>query len=250
MNTLSGLHHVTAICSDAQKNLDFYCGTLGLRLVKLTVNFDDPFAYHLYYGDEMGRPGTVLTFFAWSGGAPAQHGNRVVAATAFAVPLGALDWWKSYLASKNIEWTSPPARWGEEVIQFHDFDGLVLELIASPRAEAGFAWENGAVPMQYAIRGFHSVTIAAEGYEHTAQLLTGAMGFKNVETPSLLEPNRFRFEVGQGLVALSMWRVCPMRRAPRRARAACITSRFASPTRPRRLGFASNWCAPVSTPRQ
>ncbi|MBW3635718.1 MAG: ring-cleaving dioxygenase [Armatimonadetes bacterium] len=199
MNTLSGLHHVTAICSDAQKNLDFYCGTLGLRLVKLTVNFDDPFAYHLYYGDELGRPGTVLTFFAWSGGAPAQHGNRVVAATAFAVPVGALEWWKTHLTSKNIEWTTPPARWGEEVIQFHDFDGLVLEIIATPRAESGFAWENGAVPAQYAIRGFHSVTIAAEGYEHTAQLLGGAMGFRNAETPSLLEPHRFRFEVGQGI---------------------------------------------------
>jgi glyoxalase family protein len=199
MHSLSGLHHVTAICSDAQKNLDFYCGTLGLRLVKLTVNFDDPFAYHLYYGDEIGRPGTILTFFAWNGASPAKHGNRSVAATAFAVPVGALDWWKSYLTSKNIAWTTPPARWGEEVIQFQDFDGLQLEIIASLRAETGMAWQNGGVPAEAAIRGFHSVTIAAEGTENTAQLLTGTMGFKASETPSLLEPSRFRFEAGQGI---------------------------------------------------
>lgn len=199
MNPISGLHHVTAICSDAQKNLDFYGGVLGLRLVKLTVNFDDPFSYHLYYGDEIGRPGTILTFFAWPNAAKAQHGNRAVAATAFAVPIGALEWWKGYLTSKNIAFTTPPMRWGEEVIHFHDFDGLRLELIASPRAEAGLAWKNGPIPEDAAIRGFHSVTLAAEGYENTAQLLTGAMGFKNDETPSLLEPNRLRFAVGQGI---------------------------------------------------
>ncbi|PQV64010.1 glyoxalase family protein [Abditibacterium utsteinense] len=199
MDNFPGLHHVTAICSDAQQNLDFYCGVLGLRLVKLTVNFDDPFAYHLYYGDELGRPGTILTFFAWSGAQQAVHGNKAVASTAFAVPLGALGWWKEYLATKNVAFTSPPARFGEDLIQFHDADGLVLELVESSRASEGFAWENGPIPTLYAIRGLHSVTIAAEATAHTAALLSGALGFKALENPSLLEANRFRFEGGSGI---------------------------------------------------
>ncbi len=195
----SGLHHVTAICSDAQRNLDFYCGILGLRLVKLTVNFDDPFAYHLYYGDELGRPGTILTFFVWQGAQSARHGNKSVEATAFAVPVGALNWWQEHLAAQNVAFTSPPPRFGENLIQFHDSDGLTLEIIESNRAGNGFAWENGPIPIDYAIRGFHSVTIAAEATAHTAALLGGALGFRAHENPSLLEANRFRFEGGQGI---------------------------------------------------
>ncbi len=202
MDTISGLHHVTAICSDAQTNLDFYCGILGLRLVKLTVNFDDPFAYHLYYGDELGRPGTILTFFAWQGAEKARHGNTSVEATAFAVPIGALEWWKSYFNEKNIAFTSPPSRYGEELIQFHDGDGLTLEIVASSRAEAGIAWQNGPIPAANALRGFHSVTVAAEATAHTAQVLERTLGFKSVaETPGL-EANRSRFESGPGIGTL------------------------------------------------
>jgi glyoxalase family protein len=197
MDTISGLHHVTAICSDAQKNLDFYTQVLGLRLVKLTVNFDDPFSYHLYYGDELGRPGTILTFFAWSG-AKARAGNQSVAATALAVPVGALEWWKTYLAEKSISFTLPVTRFGENLLQFHDPDGLVLEIVESPRADTGFVWKNGSIEAKYAIRGLHSVTIAAEGYEFTANVLTRSLGIKGgAESP--LEPNRFRFESGQGI---------------------------------------------------
>ena len=202
MDTISGLHHVTAICSDAQQNLDFYCGTLGLRLVKLTVNFDDPFAYHLYYGDELGRPGTILTFFVWQGAQKARHGNKSVEATAFAIPSGALSWWQEHLKSKNIAFTTPPSRFGESLLQFHDADGLTLEIIESERATQGFAWESGPIPVQYAIRGLHSVTIAAEATAHTAALLGGALGFKASESSSLLEPNRVRFETGNGIGSL------------------------------------------------
>ena len=198
MDTISGLHHVTAICADAQKNLDFYTQILGLRLVKLTVNFDDPFSYHLYYGDELGRPGTILTFFAWSGGARARAGNQSVAATALAVPIGALEWWKSHLSAQNVDFTTPAIRFGEYLIQFHDPDGLVLELIESPRADSGLAWQNGPIEAQFAIRGLHSVTIAAEGFEFTADVLTRSLGFKPGEK-SLLEANRFRFESGPGI---------------------------------------------------
>src|SRR5215475_10275367 len=100
---ISGLHHVTAICSDAQKNLDFYCGVLGLRLVKLTVNFDDPGSYHLYYGDELGRPGTIITFFAWPGGFRGRIGLPQVTATAFAAPKGAIDFWSQRLKQHQVE---------------------------------------------------------------------------------------------------------------------------------------------------
>lgn len=202
MDSLSGLHHVTAICSDAQTNLDFYCGVLGLRLVKLTVNFDDPFAYHLYYGDELGRPGTLLTFFAWGAGEKSRHGNKSVEATAFAVPLGALGWWQNHLAAGNIAFTNPPARFGENLLQFHDGDGLRLEIIESERAAGGLAWENGPIPAPYAIRGLHSVTIAAEATARTAHVLTRTLGFKAHENPSLLEANRLRFEGGNGIGAV------------------------------------------------
>src|SRR3954453_14826043 len=100
--TLTGIHHVTAITADAQKNIDFYCGVLGLRLVKLTINFDDPGSYHLYYGDELGRPGTIMTFFAWPGAPPGRVGPSQLTATAFAVPLGALTHWTARLREKNI----------------------------------------------------------------------------------------------------------------------------------------------------
>src|SRR5258706_9948605 len=103
VKSIEGLHHVTAITSDAQKNIDFYCGILGLRLVKLTVNFDDPGSYHLYYGDELGRPGTILTFFAWPGAHRGRIGPPQVTTTAFAVPSGSLAYWSARLKERNIE---------------------------------------------------------------------------------------------------------------------------------------------------
>src|ERR1700729_447896 len=101
--SIPGIHHVTAITADAQKNIDFYCGVLGLRLVKLTVNFDDPSSYHLYYGDELGRPGTVMTFFAWPGAYRGRVGPPQVTTTAFEVPSGALDYWAKRLRGKGVE---------------------------------------------------------------------------------------------------------------------------------------------------
>src|SRR5580765_2440248 len=100
--TIGGLHHVTAITADAQQNIDFYCGVLGLRLVKLTVNFDDPSSYHLYYGDEIGRPGTIMTFFAWPGAHRGRIGPPQVTVTAFAVPLGSLDFWSARLSENHV----------------------------------------------------------------------------------------------------------------------------------------------------
>jgi len=188
---LPGLHHVTAICSDAQKNIDFYCGVLGLRLVKLTVNFDDPASYHLYYGDELGRPGTVMTFFAWPGAPRGRIGPPQVTTTAFAVPMGAIDYWAERLVERSIAAERRDPRFGEPVLGFADPDGLSLEIIAAIETTEpkGQAWQAGPVPADKAIRGFHSVTISEEGYERTAKLLTEVMQFHSIGS----EQNRFRY---------------------------------------------------------
>jgi len=189
---ISGLHHVTAITADAQKNIDFYCGILGLRLVKLTVNFDDPGSYHLYYGDALGRPGTILTFFAWPGAHRGRIGPPQVSETAYAVPVDAMDFWTRRLDEKSIRHYAAE-RFGQRVLRFDDPDGMHLELVAE-KNPLGQAWDAGPIDKQYAIRGFHSVTVAEEGHENTAKLLTEVMGFKSVGK----EENRFRYLAGTG----------------------------------------------------
>jgi glyoxalase family protein len=190
---LSGLHHVTAITADAQKNIDFYTGVLGLRLVKLTINFDDPGSYHLYYGDELGRPGTIMTFFAWPGAQRGRIGPPQVSVTAFAVPAAAMDFWAERLKSQKVEMQSFTDRFGERVVSFTDPDGLRLEIVGSENPK-GQPWTKGTIAAEQAIRGFHSVTISEEGYENTAQLLTEVMGFASAGN----ESNRFRYEAADG----------------------------------------------------
>jgi catechol 2,3-dioxygenase-like lactoylglutathione lyase family enzyme len=194
--TLPGLHHVTAITADAQKNIDFYCGMLGLRLVKLTVNFDDPGSYHLYYGDELGRPGTIMTFFAWAGAYRGRIGPPQVTTTAFAIPLGAIDYWSKRLKEKGVKVETAVDRFGEQVLGFLDPDGLQLEIITSVEVTEpkGQPWANGPVPVDQAIHGFHSVTVSEEGYENTSKLLVDVMGFKSIGS----EQNRFRYRAGAG----------------------------------------------------
>jgi len=190
--TIGGLHHVTAITSDAQQNIDFYCGLLGLRLVKLTINFDDPGSYHLYYGDESGRPGTALTFFAWPGAHRGRIGPPQVSATAFAVPAAALEYWASRLKDKSVELQSSD-RLGDGVISFSDPDGMALELVGVADSK-GNPWSDGPIPLAHAIRGFHSVTICEDGYENTARLLSDVMGFSAAGE----ERDRFRYRAGSG----------------------------------------------------
>src|SRR4051794_14521045 len=173
---IPGIHHVTAITADAQKNVDFYCGVLGLRLVKLTVNFDDPSSYHPYYGDEIGRPGTILTFFPWPGAYRGKIGPPQVTVTAFAVPSGSLEFWSARLKEKNVEVRQAEPRFDERGLAFVDPDGMQLEIIEVNAA--GQPWPAGPIPVEQAIRGFHSVTISEEGYEKTAKVLADLMGFK------------------------------------------------------------------------
>jgi catechol 2,3-dioxygenase-like lactoylglutathione lyase family enzyme len=183
-----GIHHVTAITADAQRNIDFYAGVLGLRLVKLTVNFDDPTSYHLYYGDGIGRPGTILTFFAWPGAARGRIGPPQVTVTRFQVPEGAFSFWRERLQGQGIASQPAASRFGEQAINFVDPDGLALEIVTTGKADSQ-GRQDGPTSDANAIRGFHGVTIAEEGYENTARVLTEVMGLQLVGS----ELNRFRY---------------------------------------------------------
>lgn len=130
---ISGIHHVTAICGDPQANIDFYTSVLGIRLVKLTVNFDDPQTYHLYFGDTSGRPGTILTFFAWPGAPKGWRKTGQVTTVSFSAPSNSLGYWKKRLTSKGVKIETESKRFDDEAIVFYDPDGLQLELVASPK---------------------------------------------------------------------------------------------------------------------
>ena len=190
-----GIHHITAIAGNPQKNIDFYTGFLGLRLVKLTVNFDDPTTYHFYYGDGIGRPGTILTFFPWQNIPSGHRGTGQVVTTSLLIPENATEYWIDRLKSHDLNFSGPTYRFGneEKVITFYDPDGLELELVAHNVAEERKSriWTKGPIPEEYATRGFYSATISLEGYERTSSLLTENMGFSKTKH----EGGRFRFEI-------------------------------------------------------
>jgi catechol 2,3-dioxygenase-like lactoylglutathione lyase family enzyme len=183
-----GIHHITAITADAQKNIDFYRGVLGLRLVKVTVNFDDPRSYHLYYGDDLGRPGSLMTFFVWAGVRRGRHGPPQPADTSFAVPAGSMPYWQARLAESGAEVGTSALRFGDAVLAFADPDGLRLELVASKSPDAR-APAAGPIPAECAIRGICGVTLAEEGSEPTAAFLTRTMGLQRAAE----EGNRSRY---------------------------------------------------------
>jgi glyoxalase family protein len=190
-----GLHHVTAIAGDPQRNADFFVNVLGLRLVKRTVNFDAPETYHLYYGDEIGDPGTILTFFPWPGAARGRHGTGQVTVTSFSIPADSIGYWRDRLTDRGVQLDAPVRRFEEEVLTLHDHDGLSLELVAHAAGSENRSWKNGPVPPRHAIRGFHSVTISTAGGDQTARLLTETMGF----TSGPIDGNRLRFIAAGGL---------------------------------------------------
>ncbi len=172
-----GIHHVTAIAGATRRNVDFYVGTLGLRLVKKTVNFDDPTTYHLYYGDETGRPGTALTFFSWPQAAPGRLGIGETQETLFRVPEGAIGYWTHRFLAKGVSHQALEKRFGETVLAFKDSDGVRLALVAIPGIEAEPAWTGGEIPLEYAIRGFHSVSLLLEDAAATGAVLSDVLGF-------------------------------------------------------------------------
>jgi glyoxalase family protein len=186
---ITGIHHVTAIAAGAQKNIDFYSGILGLRMVKKTVNFDAPGVYHFYYGDETGHPGSILTFFPYEGLAHGRHGKGMLNTTTFSLPMASMDYWLERLKRFNITYKQPQERFeGEAVVYFEDADGLGLELVFNDKdTRSGFTY--GHIPPEHAIRGFYNVEIWEEGYERTAGLLTEQLDHKLIAEKG----NRFRF---------------------------------------------------------
>lgn len=172
-----GLHHVTAIAGPARRNVDFYTRTLGLRLVKKTVNFDDPGTYHFYYGDETGQPGTILTFFPWEHVAPGRIGIGETQETVFRVPEGAIGYWTHRFVEQGVAFDAPVKRFGESILSFRDPDGMRLALVGLPGVGTEPVWGGADIPADYAIRGLHSVNLLLADAGPTAAILTDVLGF-------------------------------------------------------------------------
>ncbi len=190
--THHGIHHVTAIAGPARRNLDFYSRVLGLRLVKKTVNFDDPGTYHFYFGDEVGSPGTILTFFPWEHVAPGRLGVGETQETVFRVPEGAIGYWINRFVDKGVAHDAPGKRFGESILSFRDPDGMRLALVGVAGIQSEPAWASGEVPAEAAIRGFHSVNLLLKDAAPTGAILTDVLGFSEIGR----EEGLVRFKAG------------------------------------------------------
>jgi glyoxalase family protein len=189
-----GLHHVTAIATDPQSNVDFYTRTLGLRLVKQTVNFDAPDSYHLYYGDEQGSPSSLLTFFPWPDVPRGRQGAGMTTATAFSVPESSLGWWHQRLQTLQIDVDPPTTRDEEDVLTFRDPDGMVIEVVASV-GDHRSGWDGVAdIPVEHAVRGLHAVTLSERQLDPSATMLTELLGMSVTGE----KDDRARFEMAGG----------------------------------------------------
>lgn len=226
-NPITQIHHITAICRDANLNIKFYTEVLGLRLVKQTVNFDAPEIYHFYYGDGEGRPGSLLTFFAWPDAPKGKIGAGQIACCALSIPVYALNYWQQRFHEFRIPFEAPEERLDEVVIRFRDPDGLDLELMASSVDDPRAPWQNGPVPSEYAIRGISKITLVEKYEDKTAETLTTLLGFYPVPrsakyphrfstvpapTPGgildiLSQPNTTRGQIGIGTIHHVAWRI-------------------------------------------
>ena len=171
-----GIHHVTAIASDPQANVDFYTKVLGLRLVKQTVNFDAPHVWHLYYGDEKGSPSSILTFFPWPGVMQGKEGAGLTTATGFSVPPESIGFWHERVKTLGLTTEAPVVRGDSEVLTLFDNDGMRLELVASP-GDSRSGWDGVSdIPQEHAVRGLHEVTLSERNLDPTASMLTSFLG--------------------------------------------------------------------------
>lgn len=174
----TGIHHITAIVGHPQENVDFYANVLGLRLVKKTVNFDDPGTYHFYFGNEGGEPGTIITFFPWANAYPGKIGGGQVGITSYAVPKGAIAFWKERLKRFGVAMTESE-RFGEQTIQFEDPHGLRLELVEREQGALNrYEWSD--ITPETAIKGFGGATLLSTRPDHTAELLENGMGLEKI----------------------------------------------------------------------
>jgi glyoxalase family protein len=195
LNQVNGIHHVTALARDPGENIGFYTGILGLRLVKKTVNFDAPDVYHLYYGDELGQPGTILTFFPFPDATRGSRGAGEVSAVAFLAPAGSLEFWSGHLSRHGIHFDGPITRFGERSIAFQDPDGMRVELVFSENAESRERyWTGSAIGRGDALRRLRGVTLQLRDSGRTADLLTGPLGFRPGGSEGIL----IRFLAGEG----------------------------------------------------
>jgi glyoxalase family protein len=188
-NQIKGIHHITAIAGNAKRNVNFYTNTLGLHLVKKTVNFDDPNTYHLYYGDTKGAPGTILTFFPWEGIAAGRRGARQATEIGYSIPQGSLDFWLKRMEDHNIIHNKVADKFGEQYLTVLDPDGLKLELTVAKNADSRQPWETNEIKAENAIKGFHNITLTTNKMEPTARILTDVFGYKLLEQ----HVNRYRF---------------------------------------------------------
>jgi glyoxalase family protein len=188
-NSIQGIHHITAIAGNAQHNYDFYTKVLGLRMVKKTVNFDDPGTYHFYYGNENGAPGTILTFFPWQGIVSGRAGAGMATEIGYSVPDASLEFWKDRFKKHHTAHDPIAERFGETYLSFRDPDGLQLNLIASKYPDGRQGWTTAEVGDDAATKGFHSVVLTLKSIQPTASVLTDVFGYELKEQ----EGNRYRF---------------------------------------------------------
>jgi glyoxalase family protein len=186
---LTGLHHVTAVTARASKNVAFYTQTLGMRLVKKTVNQDDVSAYHFFYADAAGSPGTDLTFFDWENIAKNRLGAGSITETGLRVPTNSsLEWWAGYLSDQGVEHTGVLDEGGRFIIRFTDGEGQPLALVENEGYPGGIPWEHPVIPHEHAIIGLHHVKIMVADVDPTAQVLTEVLGFEEERQYTTTQP--------------------------------------------------------------
>lgn len=178
MKKTAGIHHISAIVGHPQENTDFYAGVLGLRMIKKTVNFDDPGTYHLYFGNEAGEPGTIITFFPWANAYTGAVGGGQTGVTSYVIPLNTMDFWEKRLESFHIHYTKAE-RFGEASLRFNDPHGLKLELVERESGKVN-GWSFGDIKPEYAIKGFSGATLYSVRPEKTMETLTEVMGLEKV----------------------------------------------------------------------
>ena len=188
-NRILGLHHITAIADNAKRNHEFYTKVLGLRMVKKTVNFDDPGTYHFYFGDEAGTPGTILTFFPWEGIGQGRTGTGMATSIGYSVPKDSLEFWADRFKQFNVKQDSIREKLGEQYLSFKDPDGLNIDLIVSNDEDKRKPWETDEIKANVATKGFHNITLTLKKIEATAEILTDILGYKLLEQ----DGNRYRF---------------------------------------------------------
>ncbi|MEO6549132.1 MAG: ring-cleaving dioxygenase [Ferruginibacter sp.] len=188
-NRIAGLHHITAIAGNAKRNYDFYTGVLGLRMVKKTVNFDDPGTYHFYFGNQTGTPGTILTFFPWEGIGAGKIGTGMATEISYSVPSGSLGFWVNRFQQFKVNHEPMFERFGEKVLSFTDPDGLKINLVEPLQQDKRIAWKTAGITQEEGIKGFHSVVLLLHDIKATASILTEVFEYRLQGK----EGNRYRF---------------------------------------------------------